>query len=44
MMELVLLVATIAQRFRFEPVPGQVLYLIPSMTLRPRDAIHMVLH
>ena len=44
MMELVLLVATIAQRFRFEPVPGQALYLIPSMTLRPRDAIHMVLH
>jgi cytochrome P450 len=43
MMEAVLLVATIGQRFRLELVPGQTLHLVPSMTLRPRDEIHMLL-
>jgi hypothetical protein len=43
MMEAVLLVATIAQRYRLELIPGQTLHLVPSMTLRPRNEIHMLL-
>jgi cytochrome P450 len=43
MMEAVLVLATIARRFRLDLVPGQTLHLVPSLTLRPRDEIHMVL-
>jgi cytochrome P450 len=41
MMEAVLLLATIAQRFRLEIEPGQTLELLPSVTLRPRRPILM---
>jgi cytochrome P450 len=41
MMEAVLLLATIAQRFRLEIEPGQTLELLPSITLRPRYPIRM---
>jgi cytochrome P450 len=41
MMEAVLLLATIAQRFRLEIEPGQTLELLPSITLRPRSPILM---
>jgi cytochrome P450 len=42
MMEAILLLAAIAQRFRLELVPGQTLRLVPSVTLRPRDGIKMI--
>lgn len=42
MMEAILLLATISQRFRLELVPGQKLRLVPSVTMRPRDGIKMV--
>jgi cytochrome P450 len=41
MMEAVLLLATIARRFRLEIEPGQTLDLLPSITLRPRHPIHV---
>lgn len=41
MMEAVLLLATIAQRYRLEIEPGQTLELLPSVTLRPRRPIFM---
>jgi cytochrome P450 len=39
--ELALLVAMIAQRFRFEPVAGHPVLLNPSLTLRPRKGIKL---
>jgi cytochrome P450 len=42
MMEAILILATIARRHHLELVPGQTLHLIPSLTLRPRDGIQMV--
>jgi cytochrome P450 len=42
MMEAVLLLTAIAQRFRLELVPGQTLRLVPSVTMRPRDGIKVV--
>jgi cytochrome P450 len=42
MMEAVLLMTTIAQRFRLELVPGQTLRLVPSVTMRPRDGVKVV--
>jgi cytochrome P450 len=41
MMEAVLLLATIARRFRFEIEPRQTLELLPSVTLRPRHPIRV---
>ena len=41
MMEAVLLLATIGQRFRLQIEPGQTLELLPSVTLRPRRPIQM---
>ena len=41
MMEAVLILATIAQRYRLEVEPGQTLELLPSITLRPRRPIQM---
>jgi cytochrome P450 len=43
MMEAVLVLATVAQRFRFAPVPGQEVVPWPSMTLRPKHGIQVVL-
>jgi cytochrome P450 len=44
MMEIVLLMATIAQKFRLQLAPNQKVTLQPAMSLRPRDGIKMVLH
>jgi len=41
MMEAALLLATIAQQFRFEAVPGHPVVPIPSFTLRPKHGIRM---
>ena len=42
MMEIVLLLATIGQRFRFSLVPEHAVSLMPAMSLRPRDGIKVV--
>lgn len=39
MMEVVLLLATIGQRFRFSLVPNHSVSLLPAMSLRPKDGI-----
>jgi cytochrome P450 len=39
MMEIVLLLATIGQRFRFSLVPDHPVSLLPAMSLRPKDGI-----
>jgi cytochrome P450 len=44
MMEAILLLATMAQRFRMTLVPNQKVKLLPSVTLRPKTGIRMVLH
>jgi len=44
MMEAVLLLATIAQKYHLTLEPGQTLELVPSITLRPRHGLHMRLH
>jgi cytochrome P450 len=44
MMEAVLLLATIARRFRFELAPDARVELLPSLTLRPRFGIRMLAH
>lgn len=44
MMEAVLILATLAQRHRTAPAPGQVLELSPSITLRPKSGTRMVVH
>jgi cytochrome P450 len=41
MMEMVLVVATIARKFRFSLVDDKPLSLIPSITLRPRGGVHL---
>jgi cytochrome P450 len=41
-MEAILLTATIAQRWRLRLVPGQTIEVQPKITLRPRQAIRMV--
>jgi cytochrome P450 len=41
-LEAVLLVATIAQRYRLEFVEKQPLCLVPALTLRPRDGLRML--
>ncbi|MGH9866277.1 MAG: cytochrome P450, partial [Candidatus Acidiferrales bacterium] len=43
MMEATLLLAAIASRFRITLVPGQTIKLWPSITLRPRNGIEVVL-
>jgi cytochrome P450 len=44
MMEAVLLLATIAQRFTLTLVPGQTIEKLPSVTLRPKRGIRVILH
>ena len=44
MMEAVLLLATIAQKFRLTLVPGQTIERLPSVTLRPKRGIRVILH
>jgi cytochrome P450 len=43
MLETVLVVATITQRYRLAVAPGYTLQVIPSITLRPKGGITMVL-
>ena len=43
MMEAVLLLATIAQRFRLTLVPGHPIALYPSITLRPAYGVRVTL-
>src|SRR5262249_9833289 len=44
MMEAVLVLATVAQRFRLSLDPGFQLQLLPSITLRPKNGRRMVVH
>ncbi len=44
MMEAVLVLATVAARYRLELDPDYALKLLPSVTLRPKGGIEMVLH
>jgi cytochrome P450 len=44
MMEVTLLLATIAQRFRLTLAPNQSVEPLFSVTLRPKNAVHMQLH
>jgi len=44
MMETILLLATMAQRFRMTLVAKRKVKLLPSVTLRPKNGIQMVLH
>jgi cytochrome P450 len=44
MMEMALVVAMIAQRFRLDLVPGQTVQPEPAISLRPRDPLLMTLH
>ena len=39
MMEIILLLATIGQRFRFSLLPNHPVRLMPAMSLRPADGI-----
>ncbi len=41
MMEIVLLLATIGQRFKFSLLPDHPVTLLPAMSLRPRDGIRV---
>jgi cytochrome P450 len=44
MIEAVLVLATIAQKFRLTLVPGRLATPAPSMSLRPKDGVHVTLH
>jgi cytochrome P450 len=44
MMEATLLLAAIAQRFRIRLVPGHPVIPVPSITLRPKNGIRVVVH
>jgi cytochrome P450 len=44
MMEIILLIAAIAQKFRLRLAPNEKVTLQPAMSLRPRDGIKMTLH
>jgi len=44
MMEAVLLLATIAQKFKLTLVPGQTIEKLPSVTLRPKSGVRVILH
>jgi cytochrome P450 len=44
MMEIVLLLATIGQRYYFSLVPEHPVSLLPAMSLRPREGIKVVVH
>ena len=42
-MEAVLVLATVAQRFRLRLAPGRAVELLPAMSLRPRDGVRVKL-
>jgi cytochrome P450 len=41
LMEAALVIATLARRFRFTPLPGQPIVPLPSITLRPRHGLQV---
>jgi len=41
-METVLCLATIARRFRLDLDPGQKIELVPSITLRPKEGLRVL--
>jgi cytochrome P450 len=43
LMEAALVLATIAQRWDLQAVPGHLVELFPSITLRPKNGIRMML-
>jgi len=43
MMEIVLVLATMGQRFRFSLVPDHPVSILPAMSLRPKDGIRVVI-
>lgn len=43
MMETRLILATVARRYRLDPVPGHSLELEPLITLRPRQGVWVTL-
>jgi len=43
MMEIVLVMATIGQRFKFSLAPDQRVELLPAMSLRPKDGIKVII-
>ncbi|MCA1591344.1 MAG: cytochrome P450 [Acidobacteria bacterium] len=43
MMEAVLILATIAQKFRLRPAPGHRVEIRPALSLRPRDGVRVLL-
>lgn len=44
LVEAQLILATVAQRYRLELVPGHRVEAVPAVTLRPRDGVWMTLH
>ena len=44
MMEIVLLLATIGQRFKFSLAPGQKVEILPVLSLRPKSGIKLIVH
>jgi cytochrome P450 len=44
LMEAVLILAAVAQRYRLELAPGYTLDLLPSVTLRPKGGVRVVVH
>jgi cytochrome P450 len=44
MLEAILILATVAQRYRLALAPGFRLELLPSVTLRPRNGVAMLVH
>ena len=42
MMEIVLLLAAIGQRFRFEPDPSHKVEVLPVLSLRPKTGIKVI--
>jgi cytochrome P450 len=43
-MEIILLLATIGQRFKLTLAPDHKVALFPALSLRPRDGIKVVVH
>lgn len=42
MMEIILVLATIGQRFRLELASDQPVEIYPAMSLRPKDGVHVI--
>src|SRR5262249_12634467 len=44
MMEAVLILATVASRYRLQLAPGYKLKIVPSVTIRPQGGVSAILH